>query len=110
MLRVLLELSKDKLLRRFDAKGHAGADPGTNIACAAATVLLRTAGRECTAHGIVASGSAAKPGEMEMVLKDSDGVEEQWLRGVTDFLVRGMSDLQQEHPGEIALRVETMED
>jgi len=109
-LRILLELSKDKLLRRFEAKGHAGADPGRNLACAAATVLLRTAGRACTARGIVAGGSAAKPGEMEMVLKDPDGDEEQWLRGVTDFLVRGMSDLQREHPDQIALHVETMED
>ncbi len=110
MLRILLEVSKDKLLRRFDAKGHAGADLGRNIACAAATILLRTAGRECTARGIVASGSKGEPGEMAMVLVDSREGHQEWLRGVTDFLVRGMSDLQRDFPDEIALRVETTED
>ena len=110
VLRVRLELSKDGLLRRFDAKGHAGADLGRNVACAAATVLLRTAGRECAARGIVESGSAAQPGEMAMVLRDTGDDRGGWLRGVTDFLLRGMSDLQKEFPGKVALRVETTED
>ena len=35
---------------------------------------------------------------------------DEWLRGVTDFLVRGMSDLQREYPDQIALRVGTTED
>ncbi len=109
MLRVLLALSKDRLLRRFEATGHAVGDPGRNIACAAATVLLRTAGRECAAHGLVALGSAAGPGEMAMVLSDRTS-EDAWLRGVTDVLMRGMSDLQREFPDQIALRVEMTED
>ncbi len=109
MLRVLLAVSRDRLLRRFEATGHAGGDPGRNIACAAATVLLRTAGRECAAHGLVAQGSAAGPGEMAMVLTGRD-VEDEWLRGVTDLLVRGMSDLEREFPDQITLRVEMTED
>ncbi len=109
MLRVLLAVSKDRLLRRFEATGHAGADPGKNIACAAATVLLRTAGRECAAHGLVAQGSANSPGEMAMVLADGSA-DAGWLRGVTDLLVRGMSDLERDFPDQSALRVEMTED
>ncbi len=109
MLRVLLAVSRDRLLRRFEATGHAGGDPGRNIACAAATVLRRTAGREGAAHGLVAQGSAAGPGEMAMVLADRTS-EDGWLRGVTDVLMRGMSDLEKEFPDQIALRVETTED
>ncbi len=109
MLSVLLAVSRNKLLRRFEAKGHAGADAGRNVACAAATILLRTAGRECSARGIVADGSAPGPGEMAMVLS-GPAANDEWLRGVTDFLVRGMSDLQREYPDQIALRVETTED
>jgi len=33
----------------------------------------------------------------------------EWLRGVTDFLLQGVRDLQREFPKEIALRVETTE-
>lgn len=32
-----------------------------------------------------------------------------WLKGVTDFLVRGLSDLAREYPDQIAFRVETTE-
>ena len=110
VLHVRLELSKDGLLKRFDAQGHAGDDLGKNVACAAATVLLRTAGRECAARGIVARGNAARPGEMAMVLKDRGEDRGEWLRGVTDFLVRGMSDLEREFPDRVVLCVETTED
>jgi len=40
------------------------------------------------------------------VNRDADG---EWLRGVTDFLLQGVRDLQREFPGDIALRVETTE-
>ncbi len=109
MLRILLAVSRDRLLRRFEATGHTGADPGRNIVCAAATILLRTAGRECMAHGLAAQGSADAPGEMAMVLTGGTA-QDDWLRGVTDLLVRGMSDLEREFPDQIALRVEMTED
>ena len=109
MLQILLAVSRDGLLRGFQAAGHAGSDAGRNIACAAATILLRTAGRECTARGIVAGGGKGKPGEMAMELSAGLRQHDEWLRGVTDFLLRGMSDLAREYPDQIALRVETTE-
>jgi hypothetical protein len=45
-----------------------------------------------------------------MVLRDMEDDRGGWLRGVTDFLLRGMSDLQKEFPEKVALRVETTED
>lgn len=45
-----------------------------------------------------------------MVLRQDGEGNGEWLRGVTDFLVRGMSDLQTEFPDQIALRVEMTED
>ena len=82
---------------------------GRNIACAAATVLLRTAGSVCAGRGIMAAGGAEAPGAMKLELSpvaDADGA---WLRGITDFLQRGVKDLQDEFPREITLRVETTE-
>ena len=51
-----------------------------------------------------------QPGEMAMVLTDRGEDRGDWLRGVTDFLVRGMSDLEREFPDKVVLHVETTED
>ena len=102
-------MSPDGLLRRFEAEGHAGMTAaGRNIACAAVSVLLRTAGRVCVQRGLAVEGGAGKPGEMRLVVSpgsDSSG----WLRGVTDFLLRGVTDLKDEFPKEVVLRVEMTE-
>lgn len=45
-----------------------------------------------------------------MVLGDRGQTDDEWLRGVTDFLLRGMSDLEREFPQQIALQVQTTED
>jgi uncharacterized protein YsxB (DUF464 family) len=109
-LRVDLQVSPEGLLRRVEAKGHAGAvRSGGNIACAAATVLLRTAGRVCAEHGVPHEGGAGTPGEIRLVVTPGASTEIGWLRGVTDYLVRGMTDLQDEFPKEIAVRVEMTE-
>jgi uncharacterized protein YsxB (DUF464 family) len=107
-VRVLLALSPEGLLSRFVAEGHAGTTArGANIACAGVTTLLRTAGRLCAARGILAAGAAGEPGEMSLTV--APGADGEWLRGVTDFLLQGVRDLQREFPREIALRVETTE-
>ena len=109
-MRIDLRVSPDGLLRRFEAKGHAGTvRSGANVACAAATVLLRTAGRLCAEHGVAARGGAGAPGEMRLVVSLEASSEVGWLRGMTDFLVRGMKDLQDEFPKEIILQIETTE-
>ena len=110
MVRILVALSPDGLLRRFEAEGHAGAEAwGQNIACAAVTAMLRTAGRLCAERGITLAGGAGEPGEMRLILSAGAAPEAGWLRGVTDFLLRGVKDLQDEFPEEIALRVEMTE-
>jgi hypothetical protein len=38
-----------------------------------------------------------------------DEAENEWLRGVTDFLLRGLTDLVQEFPRVIVVRMETTE-
>ncbi len=88
------------------ASGHASGGLGTNVACAAVTVLLRTTARVLSAvKGLVRDGGADVPGRMELSLSPERRVAPEWLRGVTDSLVRGVSDLATEFPAEIALRV-----
>ena len=110
MVRILISLSPDGHLHGFEAEGHAGVTVrGQNIACAAVTTLLRTAGRLCAERGITVAGGAGEPGEMRLILSAGAAPEGGWLRGVTDFLLRGVKDLQDEFPKEIALRVEMTE-
>jgi len=109
-VRIFLAVSPDGLLRRFEAEGHAGVKAaGSNIACAAVSVLLRTAGRICTERGLAVEGGAGSPGEMRLVVSPESDTSSGWLRGVSDFLLRGVSDLKDEFPKEIVVRVEMTE-
>ncbi len=109
-LDIRLEVTSRGSLRRFEADGHAGGAPaGANLACAAATSLLRTAGRLCADHGLVSEGGADSPGTMRMALGRAADGDEAWLRGITDFLLRGLNDLAREFPREILVRTETTE-
>lgn len=103
-------MSPDGLLRRLEAEGHAGVKAaGSNIACAAVSMLLRTAGRVCTQRGLAVEGGAESPGKMRLVVPPGSDAGTGWLRGVTDFLLRGVNDLKDEFPKEIVLRVEMTE-
>ena len=106
---IRLTLTPRGFLRGFEAAGHAGDAPaGSNVACAAATSLLRTAGKLCADRGLVSAGRAEAPGVMQMNLTGEPRGGD-WLRGVTDFLLRGLSDLAREFPREIRVRMETTE-
>ncbi len=103
-------MSRDGLLESYDAAGHAGESPrGANIACAAVTALLRTAGKLCESRGLVQDGGGGKRGELRLIVAPVPDAEREWLRGVTDFLLRGVHDLQDEFPREIQLLLEVRE-
>ncbi len=109
-LDIRLEVTPRGSLRRFEAEGHAGDAPaGSNLACAAATSLLRTAGRLCADRGLVSAGGAEAPGTMRMTIGTAPDGDEPWLKGVTDFLLQGLNDLAREFPHEILVRTETTE-
>ena len=54
-------------------------------------------------------GGAGSPGEMRLVVPPESDNGSEWLRGVTDFLLRGVNDLKDEFPKEVVLRVEMTE-
>jgi uncharacterized protein YsxB (DUF464 family) len=107
LVRVVVELFPDGCLASFRAEGHAGETPrGANIACAAATQMLRTAARILyTVPGLVTGGDAETPGVMGVEVSRTAIADRQWLRGVTDFLLRGLRDLAAEFPRQIDVSV-----
>jgi hypothetical protein len=44
-----------------------------------------------------------------MLLGSVADVDSGWLKGVTDFLLQGLSALAQEFPRDVAVRIETTE-
>ncbi len=99
-----LIVDADGILRGFDASGHAGSVArGANLACAAASALLRTAGRLCAERGIVLEGGAEARGSMRCRVAPRVAGDTEWLRGVTAFLARGLQDLRDEFPKAVSL-------
>lgn len=109
MVKVTLELDPDGCLAGFSADGHAGGAPGANLPCAAVTVLLRTAARTAVGAGLAAGGGADAPGAMRLKVSRAAGVQRDWLRGMTDTLLRGLADAAAEAAGEIEVRIVRVE-
>ena len=108
-MKVTLELDPEGCLAGFTADGHAGGAAGTNLACAAVTVLLRTAARTAAGAGLAAGGGADAPGTMRLTVGRVSGEQRGWLRGVTDTLLRGLADTAAEAAGEIEVRIVRVE-
>jgi uncharacterized protein YsxB (DUF464 family) len=109
LVKVTLELDADGCLAGFEADGHAGGVAGANLPCAAVSVLLRTAARTAAAAGLAAGGGAGAPGAMRLQVGRASGGQRDWLRGVTDTLLRGLADAAAEAAGEIEVRIVRVE-
>ncbi|HUX49386.1 MAG TPA: ribosomal-processing cysteine protease Prp [Spirochaetia bacterium] len=102
---VTVEIDSEHSLKSFASTGHAG----QGIVCAAATVLLRTAARLLAGipeFGV--RGSAPEAGKLQCSIDPEASLSDEnriWLRGITDFLVRGLSDISREYPEEVNVTV-----
>jgi uncharacterized protein YsxB (DUF464 family) len=109
LVKVMIELDADGCLAGFAADGHAGGAPGANLPCAAVTVLLRTAARTMAGAGLAEGGGADHPGAMHLRVSPAAEEQRDWLRGVTDTLLRGLADAAVEAAGEIEVRIVRVE-
>ena len=102
-MEVKVSFGPDGVLSRVDARGHAGSEPsGSNPACAAATILLRTAYETLSStSGVEASGEAPSPGMLHFVVKRYPADAVQRLRGIGDYLLVGLSGIEREYPGKV---------
>jgi uncharacterized protein YsxB (DUF464 family) len=107
VIRLSVRLRDDGCLAAFAASGHAGSGPrGRDLACAAASVLLRTTARLLAAQPeLRVRGQAAVEGELALELSPPPPERREWVRGVTATLVAGLRDLEREFPGSLKLEV-----
>jgi len=95
------------VLLAFDAKGHARSGPaGSDIVCAAFSVLARTAYKALEGlEGLELRGYAPEPGILSFeVLKPAVNAER--AAGIADFLVVGLLDLARDYPEALIFSVE----
>ena len=108
MIEIEAVLDDSGALRACKACGHSGAGkPGTDIVCAAVSVLMRTAlsilsGRE----GITVRGGAPEPGQMWLEA-DYDDAGRDFLSAAGVFLIEGLRSVAQEFPQNCKLSVQT---
>lgn len=102
MMQVCLTCGKNGEIRSCCGKGHAGYAPsGSDIVCAAATVLLRTALQVLTVeYGALIVVNAPEPGILDFLVQD--GIDDKSrLIYAADFLRAGFKSLQNEFPKHI---------
>lgn len=101
-------LDAEGRLVRFEAEGHSGRGPkGRDIVCAAFSVLARSAYETLAAlPGAELEGSAREPGSLSFRVRSLGAGAEGKAAGIADFLLAGISGLEREFPGEVALTIE----
>ena len=109
MIKIEAVVENDGTLRACKASGHAGAGKtGTDIVCAAVSVLMRTAfsilsGRK----GVTVQGSAPEKGEMRLEVDyTAEGKDFLFATGV--FLIDGLTSVAQEFPKNCKITVKSM--
>ena len=109
MIEIEAVLDDEGTLRACKATGHAGAGKaGTDIVCAAVSVLMRTAlsvlsGRE----GITVRGGAPKSGHLWLEADfKAEGRDFLFAAGV--FLLEGLKSVAQEFPKNCKLNIRTL--
>ena len=109
MTDVTLVRDKAGCFKAFTATGHAGfAVKGSDIVCAAVTVLLRTALQLLSeTDGVMVSADVASEGTLSMEVTYAAPEMEQRLICIADFLELGIGSLEAEYPQHIALRKQT---
>ncbi|MDE6736147.1 MAG: ribosomal-processing cysteine protease Prp [Treponemataceae bacterium] len=101
-----LVCSKDGAFRSCEATGHAGfAAKGSDIVCAAVTILLRTAADVLSGlDGVVVRANMAGRGELAFTVVRAAAEKTERLVCTADFLERGLRSLQSEYPQFVRLQ------
>ncbi len=109
MVTIRLIRSTDGAFRSCLAEGHAGyAAKGEDIACAGVSVLLRTVSSLlASSAGINLEIDAPERGVLAFRVKDFDKAQNALLMHCESFLETGLSQLQEEFPDNVSMRVQT---
>ncbi len=108
MVDIAIVLNEAGTLSHLKIKGHvAGAPRGKNLACAAVSLMVRSVARLVTAQpGWKVNGDAPEPGDLSLAIQWHPNDMTEWLKGVTDTLLRALIDIDEEYPSALSLSIE----
>ncbi|MDR1251144.1 MAG: ribosomal-processing cysteine protease Prp [Treponema sp.] len=108
MIEIEAVVDREGLLRACRACGHARAGKaGTDIVCAAVSVLMRSALRVLSNRkGIVVRGDAPEPG-LFWIETDYTAEGREFLSAAGEFLTGGLSSVAEEFPDYCRLNIRT---
>ena len=100
MITITMVLDESGLLKSCDIRGHAGAGKrGTNIVCAAVSVLARTALKVLNdKEGIIVRGKAEQRGTLFLETEARDSEDKDYLEAVGTYLIEGLTSVAEEFP------------
>jgi uncharacterized protein YsxB (DUF464 family) len=106
MIQLEATLDDDDILTGYRANGHAGAGAsGTDIVCAAISVLSRSLARALRGkEGINIRMDAPDRGAFSAAISYSDNAK-QFLRGAGSFLLEGLMSVAEEYPSYCSLTI-----
>lgn len=106
MTAVTLVCDKNGAFRSCEATGHAGfAARGSDIVCAAVTILLRTAMDVLLGtDGVSVRADAGERGALSFAVERAAASKTERLVCTADFLERGLRSLQAEYPQFVRLQ------
>jgi uncharacterized protein YsxB (DUF464 family) len=93
------------MIRFLESSGHGAVNStvaGVSISCAAVSTLIRSLGVLLeTSDKVVIGVEKFSPGEVRLRVEHVDESAEEWLRGLTDMLARGLEDVQKDFPDDV---------
>ena len=100
MITIAVVLDESGLLKSCDIRGHAEAGKrGTNIVCAAVSVLARTAVEVLSEkEGITVQSKTPKRGELTLKAKAISADGKRFLDAAGTFLIKGLDSVAKEYP------------
>ncbi len=107
ILEIHLCLDSNNIIKYVTAEGHAGETPaGANIICAAVSVLIRSAYRTIVKNSKVEACITAKDeGSLYFRVIQYQDSQNSWLKGITDYLITGIKDIETESPDSIKITI-----
>ena len=107
MVNVTLTIDISGCITFLNCTGHSYANTTSgNAVCAAITILCRTAARLLYLDPtITLSGGAEYEGSLSFEIVSKPDYKTDWIKGITDYLILGFSDLKAEYPKEISIQI-----
>ena len=112
MITATAVVDTDLCLVELGVNGHAEySKSGTDIVCSAVSVLTRTAGRTLLSRlkekcDFVSNGK----GSFELKVLEIPNGRREWMKGITEYLLNGLSDLEKDYPALVKLEITNNEE